>query len=335
MITWGHAGPRAISAAPRRAPDAVTRPGGWRPVQPRGRSHRTLAQLAIPSTASGDGPVSGVVADDPVAAEAPEPEAGPATCIFCGRPSAQVVYAWPDWLCRFLAEHQDTWRTMRAARTTDLAMVERAEREADKTVDCVCGACSAGWMQRLEDNVRPFLESMIAGDVTPLPPVRRRLLARWAAKTAVVMECAYDAPIRTPRFACEYLRRIGVHPGTQVLVGRYEGDRQILTHERDLFSRMIDGKKHYLSQSSFVIGNAFIQVFADPWRSSAPELEQGAAQPLVALLPSHRNKIDWPPPLAIDDAGYDLVRSGGEDDDEDDDADASPASVGAQGDPAA
>ena len=226
-------------------------------------------------------------------------------------------------------------------RVADPDILARVRREVDQTTRSVCDTCSQGWMQRLEDNVRPFLESMIAGELTPLPPVRRRLLARWAAKTAVVMEGAYDAPIRTPRFACEYLRRIGVHPGTQVLVGRYEGDRQVLTHERDLFSRMIDGKKHYLSQSSFVIGKAFIQVFADPWRSSAPELEQGAAQPLIALLPSHRNKIDWPPPLAIDDAGYDLVRSGGEDEDEDDEeddgdgADASAASVGAQGDPAA
>jgi hypothetical protein len=255
---------------------------------------------------------------------------GPA-CVFCDRPSGSIEYAWPEWLCRFLT---DQLAISGMERVADPDILARVRREVDQTTRSVCDTCSQGWMQRLEDNVRPFLESMIAGDPTPLPPVRRRLLARWAAKTAVVMEGAYDAPIRTPRFACEYLRRIGVHPGTQVLVGRYEGDRQVLTHERDLFSRLIDGKKHYLSQSSFVIGKAFIQVFADPWRSSAPELEQGAAQPLVALLPSHRNKIDWPPPLAIDDAGYDLVRSGGDDDEDQRASDAAPR-VGAHGDPAA
>jgi hypothetical protein len=171
-------------------------------------------------------------------------------------------------------------------------------------------------MQRLDDNVCPFLQSMIVGDPTPLPQVRRRLLARWAAKTAAVMECADDSPIRTPRFATEYLRRIGVHPGTQVLVGKYDGELQFLTHERDLFSRFIGAKKHYLSQSSFVIGKALIQVFADPWRNSTPELTQNAAQPLIALVPSHASKTDWPPTVAIDDAGYDIVRHGPVDDDE-------------------
>jgi hypothetical protein len=151
---------------------------------------------------------------------------------------------------------------------------------------------------------------MIVGDPTPLPQVRRRLLARWAAKTAAVMECADESPIRTPRFATEYLRRIGVHPGTQVLVGRYDGEQQILSHERDLFSRLIAGKKQYLSQSSFVIGKALIQVFSDPWRESTPELADDAAQSLIALVPSHARTADWPPPVAIDDAGYDIVRHG-------------------------
>ena len=85
-----------------------------------------------------------------------------------------------------------------------------------------------------------------------------------------------------------------MHPGTQVLVGRYVGEQQILAHERDLFSRFVDGKKHYLSQSTFVIGNVFIQVFADPWRDSTPELEESAPH-LVVLLPSSRGKVEWPP----------------------------------------
>ena len=224
------------------------------------------------------------------------------------------------------------WTKVRAA---DPEVVERMRREVDMTVRSVCDTCSQGWMQRLEDNVSPFLQSMILDDVTPLPPVRRRLLARWAAKTAVVMECAYDAPIRTPRFACEYLRRIGVHPGTQVLVGRYVGDEQVLTHERDLFSRTIDGKKHYLSQSSFVIGKAFIQVFADPWRESEPELEESIGQPLIPLLPSHRYKIEWPPSVSIDDAGYELVRSGGVDEEPDAKPKKASSRLSAQGDPAA
>lgn len=234
-------------------------------------------------------------------------------CVFCDRPSASIEYAWPEWLCRFLTDQLIVWSREHAI---DPAVLERTRTEVDQTVRNVCGNCSRGWMQRLEDNVSPFLESMIKGDPTPLSQVRRRLLARWAAKTAVVMEFADDSEVRTPRFASEYLRRIGVHPGTQVLVGKYRGDQQILTHERDVFSRLIDGQKHYFSQSSFVIGKTLIQVFSDPWRNSTPELAESAAQPLISLVPSHDRKSDWPPPIAIDDAGYDIVRHGPVDDDD-------------------
>ena len=58
--------------------------------------------------------------------------------------------------------------------------------------------------------------------------------------------------------------------GTQVLVGKYDGDLRVLTHERDLFSTTIDNEQHYLSQWTFVIGKVILQVFADPWRDTAP-----------------------------------------------------------------
>lgn len=124
------------------------------------------------------------------------------------------------------------------------------------------------------------------------------------------MEYADDLPVRTPPFACENLRRIGVHPGTQVLVGTYDGDQQILTHEHDVFRRILDGKKRYGSQSTFVIGKAVIQVFADPSRDSPPEVAGSTAQPLIPLLPSQARTIDWPPDILVDDQNYDIIRHG-------------------------
>jgi len=232
------------------------------------------------------------------------------TCIFCDRPSGSVEYAWPEWLCRFLTENPRTWGVGGKDPAADLLRLERMRHEIDQTVMCVCDVCSRGWIQRLEDRVSPFLQSMIVGDATPLSPVRRRLLARWAAKTAVVMECASDAPYRTPRFACEFLRRIGVHPGTQVLLGKYDGDRRFLAHERDVFSRMIDGEKCYIPQASFIIGAVFIQVFSDPWRDTAPEPAEPAVQPFIPLVGRDIRTVVWPPAVSIDDAGYDLARNG-------------------------
>jgi len=231
-------------------------------------------------------------------------------CLFCDRPSGSVEYAWPEWLCRFLTENSRIWGTGGKDPAADILRLERMRHEIDQTVTGVCDVCSRGWMQRLEDRVSPFLQPMIVGDVTALTAVRRRLLARWAAKTAVVMECASEAPFRTPKFACEFLRRIGVHPGTQVLLGKYDGDRRCLAHERDVFSRTIDGEKCHIPQASFVIGSVFIQVFSDPWRDSAPEPAEQAAMTFIPLVGSDRRTVVWPPDTSIDDERFDHERCG-------------------------
>jgi hypothetical protein len=246
----------------------------------------------------------------PVQANASDDLSDAPTCVFCDRPAGNAEYAWPEWLARFLMDrHMDQDATLREP-GLDLVVLERVETEIDKTVTCVCETCTNGWMQRLEENASPLLRSMIVGDPTPLPPARRKLLARWSAKTAIVMECASRTWIRTPRFASEHLRKVGVHPGTQVLVGHYDGHLQLLTNERDLFSRMVDGEKRYIGQTTFVIGKLIVQVFADPWRDSAPELTEGASHPFVPLLGGNGRVIEWPPAVSVDDTLYDLARCG-------------------------
>ena len=291
---------------------AVTRAWAWQLPVHRAASVASVAVRTRPA------PVI-----DLVYCAAPGNGAGAApTCIFCDNPAGTVEYAWPEWLCRFLTEWSDGWNERRGF---DVAVIERLRREVGLEIDGICSSCSRGWMQRLDDKVSPFLKSMIAGDPTPLSPARQTLLARWAAKTAAVMERGCDSPIRTPRFGCEHLRRVGVHPGTQVLIGRYDGDLQVFTHERDLFTRTSSGARHYLSQSTFVMGKLLIQVFADPWRTSVPELGDDAADQLLALVPARDQTLNWPPEFSIDDADYEFVRHGQspdpEDADQDDDAD--------------
>ncbi|HTD50134.1 MAG TPA: hypothetical protein VK771_06010, partial [Acidimicrobiia bacterium] len=153
-------------------------------------------------------------------------------------------------------------------------------------------------------------EPMISGQPITLAHEHQWLLARWSAKTAAVLECTLDTPIRTPRIACEQLRTVGVHPGTQVLVGRYDGDAHVLSYERDLFSRTVDGEARYFPQASLVIGNVFIQVFAGPWRTGTADLTRPASAPLVALVGGSGEPIQWPPHLSVDDPRYELARFG-------------------------
>jgi hypothetical protein len=232
------------------------------------------------------------------------------TCIFCDRPVGSTEYLWPEWLCRRVTDTPRFRSAQRQELHGDALLIERMREEVDQTVSCLCEQCTHGWMQRLDDDVSGFLTSMVDGNKTRLSQRQQRLLARWAAKIAVVMECVYDDPIPTPRRARDYLRRVGVHPGTQVLIGRYDGKARLLAHERDLFSHTIDDTVHHLTQSTLVIGKVLIQVFADPWRESAPQPAEDTMSLLVPLVPSRSRKVDWPPGLTIDDANYRLVRHG-------------------------
>ncbi|HTD50532.1 MAG TPA: hypothetical protein VK771_08030 [Acidimicrobiia bacterium] len=227
-------------------------------------------------------------------------------CIFCNGPVGPVEYVWPEWVCRTFAAGVAAGNIDGAAND---GLVARMRNEVDQTIDCVCQACVHGWMRDLDDEVHAFLHQMVKGTETRLSPRQQGLLAKWATKTAAVMEYADDSQ-RIPRSACEFVRRIGVHDGTQVLLGRYRGNVRLLSHQRDLFRRTIDGTDYAVPQATFVIGDVFLQVLTDPWRNNPPTPVEDATPLLIPLVPVHNRKIDWPPPTSIDDSLYDVVRLG-------------------------
>jgi hypothetical protein len=55
-------------------------------------------------------------------------------------------------------------------------------------IGCVCGTCNHGWMSRLENEVKPLLEPMLRGTITPLTQPVQTSLSRWAVKIAMVIE---------------------------------------------------------------------------------------------------------------------------------------------------
>lgn len=230
-------------------------------------------------------------------------------CTFCGRTIESVQYAWPDWLCEFLTEHQHDWNVHRTEPGSDLTLFEQVGQEIDEYSTSVCGTCNSGWIQRLEVNVSPFLRPMILGEPTPLPSARRKLLARWAAKTAVVMEGTFPEAVRTPRPVADYLRLTGVPGGTQVLVGRYEGDAQLLNRARVLF-RKTTGVDQYRSFTTLIIGKLAVQVLADPWIDRVPDVPEKVQRRFIPLASTNAGKTDWPPELSIGDAFFDNVRQG-------------------------
>lgn len=231
------------------------------------------------------------------------------TCIFCDRPAGTPGYAWPDWLCDFLTEHQSDWDLDRAEPGSGLQIIDQVATEIDQTITCVCDKCNEGWIARLEEAVSAFVKPMILGETTPLPAAHRRLLARWAAKNAIVMEHTFGGSLHTPHFASEQLRKPTAHAGTQVLIGTYDGKQQLLNRARVLF-RKDTGDDHYVTYTTMIAGKLLVQVLADPWSETPPAVPASAARRFVPLVGNKSRKVEWPPELASGDAFFEAVRRG-------------------------
>jgi hypothetical protein len=275
----------------------VTPPGSWQPVPARDPSPASPASAPAPRQPTPELPTNGVI-----------PRADP-TCIFCDRPVGSTGYAWPDWLCDFLTEHQSDWDLDREEPGSGSPIIDQVASEIDQTVTCVCDHCNENWIARLEEGVSEFVKPMIMGETTPLPAARRKLLARWAAKNAVIMENTFGDFVRTPHGASEQLRKTSVHAGTQVLVGRYDGDRQLLNRARVLF-RKDASNDHYVTYTTLIVGRLLIQVLADPWNETPPEVPETAARRFISLVGNRSRNVAWPPEISSGDAFFEAVRRG-------------------------
>ncbi len=223
-----------------------------------------------------------------------------APCMFCDRPAGSVEHLWPEWLRTHFTDQIEST-------APDDARFDRLRCELVRTIDRICAACTQGWLRQLDDEVIGILPAMITGDRMGISPRDQAVLVRWATKTAMLV--AYlSGDSEVPSAARGYLRLGAVHEGTQVLFGHYDGDARILTYDRDLFHDGIHEQP--VAQWSFVVGKVFVQVFADPSRDRPPEPAATLTDSLVALVPVHDERIEWPPPGSIDDTTYDVVRHG-------------------------
>jgi hypothetical protein len=81
-------------------------------------------------------------------------------CIFCPSPANTKEHVWPEWVLAVI----DQDRPFRFELGSDPEFVFSGEFK----IRCVCGTCNHGWMSRLENEVKPFLEPMLRSAITSL-----------------------------------------------------------------------------------------------------------------------------------------------------------------------
>ncbi len=119
---------------------------------------------------------------------------GRRVCIFCGDYGSSDEHILPDWLreifprdqsARHIAGSVEGSAVHRIAKVTEKL---RQGHVGGRTVRDVCAKCNNEWLSQLENDVKEYLQLLIVGQRVHVTPEVQRLLALWAAKTAMTAE---------------------------------------------------------------------------------------------------------------------------------------------------
>lgn len=116
---------------------------------------------------------------------------GRTKCIFCRKTTTRSKeHVWPQWLEELLGVQGKISAWVHRS-VTGNAVSRRIQNTASIVLGQVCGECNNGWMSELENQVRPLVQSMLPGVIgRTLSAADAGTLARWAFKTAIVLNAA-------------------------------------------------------------------------------------------------------------------------------------------------
>jgi hypothetical protein len=144
-------------------------------------------------------------------------------CIFCGneRLTREHIYrrAWVEWLAPGAESFTNT-RAGGEGRAEPLNTWE--SDDLDVVVRCVCADCNNGWMNRLDEQAEEMLKLLCPAKVVARVHARLRLLAPWATKMALVMECLLPRLIVPQEVRDHLYREQQPHPSVRIWIATME-----------------------------------------------------------------------------------------------------------------
>jgi hypothetical protein len=226
-------------------------------------------------------------------------------CLFCGGGPLTSEHVFAAWLRDkiagdiaqvnvFDAEGSQLW----------------SQRTFDIETKAVCGPCNWGWMSDLEGACAGLLgDPMLYGSTMTVNHEQQPTLARWAVKTAMVLEAhrrPADPFAHLPKSHVRMMRDSTIPPpGTAVhLFGRMAGEGHfIITRSAGLLRRPegepregVDDAKSYVS--TFAVGFLGFQIIGTGYADGGvPQLPDTSwlQENTIRLWPPPFGVIKWPP----------------------------------------
>ncbi len=248
-------------------------------------------------------------------------------CVFCGsRGKMSYEDAWPRWIRTVRPDFADESGAYKGSVGTELEHLPRAKFL--RRVKCVCKLCNEGWMSDLEEVAKPFLTAMLKNRNRTLFVIGQRIVATWAYKTALMVRLITmkEADLLRKDLPDEHYKYLFQHgePPREVTIwlARYIGvDWVTLFRETSHPIAVVDRNNvndmsvRAIYGETLVIGNLVFQIFGHSCPPATGRLViqpvAGATERLIRIWPPPFDgaRVDWPPPVDVDDAGIEEFTS--------------------------
>jgi len=225
------------------------------------------------------------------------------SCLFCLAPANSLEDAWPQWITKQFKGRRPSevhaerggkklkpWRTL----------------QPELTIRCVCRGCNNGWMSQLEQAAQPVLQPLIAGQSVSLDETGQAVVARWAVKTAMVLEAVDPREKRIYEAAqCARFRACGAIPWrtTIWLAASVDSASFMSTKNRHLGepAHEIVGASTTMAFGHIAIQVLTMQVPEDvgPQTVVTTMVRRGPWDQLTRQVWSTRAPVTWPPAMGV------------------------------------
>jgi hypothetical protein len=222
-------------------------------------------------------------------------------CVFCERSKTSKEHVFPQWLREVIPGEGrilHEWIAPPGSTSEDRSFTTDLLHFRAKVV---CRKrCNGGWMHRLEESARPFLEPMVRGRTCTLYDEGREQVAYWALKTAMMIDCAQEPKHRSvpPADYPALYRAQGVLPSTLVWIGVCDFGAGATARHRTLHTvtddTNVDGFGAVLHVGHLVIYVVRIEI----QDGKVMEIGGQLASALCRLWPQDQ-PVTWPPPAAL------------------------------------
>jgi len=174
------------------------------------------------------------------------------TCPFCGESPIGREHVFARWISRELARY--------GTLVSQTPYGPKTGTTIDVTAP-VCSTCNNRWLSVLENDVQPVLSPMMHGAETlALSVDAQRLLATWAAKTALMLDLSGGNPIIHAGFYRDLRLQRRPFDSQVIMLGAYNGSKGVRAYHRELRLGAADGDPPLGFVTTFTVFRTLFQV---------------------------------------------------------------------------